>query len=331
MIDVVDKDFAIIVSQQLPSKLFIAGGGNYDKVWIRDNVYVALAFAEAGRYTEAAEVYAGLCGIIEKYEPILNRTQYPTQDSELLHPRFTVVGEEVLGHWSNKQHDAVGVLLYGLGQLHVTGEQPVTETEQRIAQKLVHYLEVCRYWEDKDNGMWEEAPALHASSLAACIRGIEMVGSFCHHDKVGLEKAKMALAQLLPNESTDHPVDMALLSLIWPYGYKRRDLVERVETGLLRRQGVIRHVGDKYEAGGHEEAQWVMGIPWLGIAHFELGDIQKAQSYLDATEQLYTRNGLPESYLAHNKVSVHTPLAWSHALVIVLRSKLALAHAQGRS
>jgi GH15 family glucan-1,4-alpha-glucosidase len=318
MIEGMDKDFAVILSQQLPNKLFVAGGADYNKVWIRDNVYVALAFAEAGRHKEAAEIYSGLCRFIELYEPLLSRTDYPVKEAELLHPRFDVSGGLVAEHWSNKQHDAVGALLYGLG----TSQVPLSKSEQRIAQGLVHYLELCRYWKDLDNGMWEEKAALHASSLAACIKGIEAVSSFCQHDSDSLKKAKQTLDRLLPNESVIHPVDMALLSLIWPYGYKHRDIVELIEFELLREYGVIRHVGDTYEANGKTEPQWVMGLPWLGIAQFELGNIQKAREYLAKTERLYTDNGLPESYLAHNRVSIHTPLAWSHALMIVLRAKL---------
>ncbi len=317
------RDLAVIASEQLPRGLLIAGGGDYDKVWIRDNVYVALALAEAGDVKGAAVIYHELCNIITGYEYKLDSEVYPQNDSELLHPRFTTDGDELPGGWSNKQHDAVGALLFGIGSLYAHDQTFVGELERRIAQKLVKYLQTCHYWDDPDNGMWEEGPAtLHASSLAACIRGIETVAGFCDYDAAGLERAKRSLDQLLPAESTAYPTDMAQLSLIWPYGYKNFDIVERVESELLRQRGVIRHVGDAYEAGGLSESQWVMGIPWLGVAHFELGDEAKARSYLEATELLYTENGLPESYLANNQACIHTPLAWSHAMALVLRSKL---------
>lgn len=318
------RDLAVIASQQLPSGLLIAGGGDYDKIWIRDNVYVALALAEAGDMSGAAKIYVELCKIISRYEHILDADAYPQQDSELLHPRFTTMGYEVPGEWSNKQHDAVGALLFGIGCMYAHNQTLIGEHEQRIAQKLVHYLQTCHYWEDPDNGMWEESPpTVHASSLAACIRGIEAVAEFCEYDAAGFTRAQQNLDRLLPNEGSTYRTDMALLSLVWPYGYKRPDLVEIIEKQLLRKWGVIRHVGDAYEAGGSSEPQWVMGIPWLGVAHFELGNIEQAQHYLDATERLYTTAGLPESYLAENEACIHTPLAWSHAMAIVLRSKLA--------
>jgi len=317
-----DKDLTVIKSQQLPSGLTIAGSGDYDKIWVRDNVYVALALIEAGHISEAATIYSELYKIIGKYDHILDQKEYPQRDSELLHPRFTIHGDNVPGHWGNKEHDSVGVLLYGVGQLYAIDEKQISKPMRLLTQKLINYLETCRYWQDEDNGIWEEDPLLHSSSLAACIRGIDMVSSFCNFNKEGHSLAKINLDKLLPRESSLYAEDMALLSLIWPYGYKRADILANVETRLLRSKGVIRHVGDKYEANGKSEPEWVMGIPWLGIAHHELGNIQKAKEYLSRTEELYTENGLPESYLANNKACEHTPLAWSHAMAIVLRSKL---------
>ncbi len=320
--EAMDRDFAVIESQQLPNKLSIAGGGDYDKIWIRDNVYVALAFIEAGHIDEGATIYAELCKIIQTHEKVLNRKAYPKHDTELLHPRFTISGANVPGHWSNKQHDAVGALLFGIGKLHSIDSMLVTDSMKKICQKLINYLETCKYWEDHDNGIWEERLALHASSLAACIRGLEMVDSFCDYNKQTHDQAKENLEALLPRESSLHKEDMALLTLIWPYGYKRADLLRIVESRLLRPKGVIRYIGDEYEAAGQAEPQWVMGLPWLGVAHYELGDIQKAEAYLKETEELYTEQGLPESYTANNEACMHTPLAWSHAMAIVLRAKL---------
>lgn len=318
------RDFEVIRSQQLPSGLLIAGGGDYDKIWIRDNVYVALAFVEAGKMAEAATIYDELCKIIAQFEHVLTAGIYPTQDAELLHPRFTTNGEIVPDQWSNKQHDAAGALLFGIGQLYLLDPTLISDNTKHVAQQLITYLESCRYWEDTDNGMWEEEPQLvHASSLGACIRGIELAGNFCAYDKNGLDRARVNLEQLLPNESSKYPVDMALLTLLWPYGYLRKDILDLVEHQLLRKWGVIRHAGDAYEAGSQSEAQWVMGLPWLGIAHLDFGDTEKARSYLQDTERLYTDNGLPESYLANNQACIHTPLAWSHAMAIVLRAKLA--------
>ncbi len=319
-----NKDLEVIRSQQLANGLFLAGDGpDYQHVWIRDNVYVALALQEIGQSKDAARVYQALCGIIAKYHLLLERRTYPVESDQVLPPRFTAEGAIVSGEWSNKQHDAVGVLLLGLGKMYQTDLSLLTSEMKKVCQQLVHYLETCQYSRDADNGMWEEEPTLHASSLAACIKGIEKVSGFCEYDEKMLAVARQNLENLLPRESARHEVDLAQLSLVWPCGYKRADIVAAVESTLLREHGVIRYVGDIYESKDGEESQWVMGLPWLGVANFELGNIDKAKEYLRRTESLYTKNGLPESYLANNKQCSHTPLAWSHAMALVLRSKLA--------
>jgi len=319
------KDLDVLKTQELPNGLMVAGGGDYDKVWIRDNVYVAMAFLEAGLVVKAATIYEQLFRIIQKYEYILDLGKYPETETDLLPPRFTPEGAKVAGQWGNKQYDAIGVVLFGLGQLYEVHPDAVSTYQEQLCQKLITYLENCRYWEDPDDGMWEDQPTLHTSSLAACIRGIESVSPFCNFNKDYIEYARANLKQLLPRESTLHTVDMAQLSLIWPYGYRLIEIVNNVEKNLLRVNGVIRFAGDVYEAQGNAEPQWVMGIPWLGIAHFELGDTAKAQYYHDKMQELYTSKGLPEAYVAHNETCIHTPLAWSHAMALILRVKLANA------
>ncbi len=328
----VEKDLAVIRSQMVSGiGLTVASTEvsddpdviNYNRVWIRDNVYVALAFVQAGQLHEAADMYGQLCKMINNFEPLLDQTEYPTQDDQLLPARFSIDGQRINEKWSNRQYDAIGLLLFGLGQLNYLDPTLVNKEQRRIAQKLINYLQTCRYWQDPDNGMWEnEEEELHSSSLAACICGIQMVSDFCNFDKAALEKAKANLEAQLPAESATRPVDMSELSLIWPYGYKRQDIVDHVESQLLKQYGVIRYEGDVYESDGGVEPQWVMGIPWLGVANFMLGNRSKAEQYLSDAEQLYTRDGnLPEAYLAQNK-DFHTPLAWSHAMMIVLRTKL---------
>lgn len=321
MMETMEKDLDIIRSLQLSNKLTIAGGGDYDKIWIRDNVYVALALIEAGHEAEAAQIYSELITILKSYKEKLDLGNYP-QKHELLHARFSTDGAEVDGEWGNKQHDAIGLLLFGIGRLRSVNQKYFDNSERELVQKIVHYLENCHYWEDPDNGIWEEDPALHASSLAACIKGIEAVSGFCSYTSSYLELAKKNLDSILPTESLVHTTDMALLTLVWPLGYKQSQLVKNVEEVLLRKRGVARYIGDRYEANGGQEPAWTMGIPWLGIAYFELGDIEKARYYLEQTEKLYTDEGLPESYVDDGNACIHTPLAWSHAIALVLREKL---------
>ena len=84
----------------------------------------------------------------------------------------------------------------------------------------------------------------------------------------------------MPRESKEKFVDLALLSLIWPYDLLTKKsetevILENVEYHLLREHGVIRYKGDHYynknQDGWSEEAEWTFGLSWLAIIYEKLG------------------------------------------------------------
>jgi GH15 family glucan-1,4-alpha-glucosidase len=50
-----------------------------------------------------------------------------------------------------------------------------SDDDRRIVQKLVWYLSTLEYWHDPDSGMWEEDQEVHASSVGACVAGLESI------------------------------------------------------------------------------------------------------------------------------------------------------------
>ena len=56
------------------------------------------------------------------------------------------------------------------------------------------------------------------------------------------------------------------------------------------------------------------------VEHF--GKWDRAARYLDWTDRIYHRAHLPECYAGGHPCE-HTPLAWSHAMALALRSQLA--------
>jgi phosphorylase kinase alpha/beta subunit len=301
-----------------------APGGGYEKVWIRDNVYVALGLESAGRHGAARRICWGLLDILHRHSWKLDWVlwQRPRSDYEFIHPRYTADGHEIHEPWGFKQHDAVGILLYHVGRLHRQGGHVLrTHADHHLLQKLVWYLARIEYWHDADSGMWEENVEVHASSLAACVRGLEELhGLVCLPDGL-IERGRQSLARLLPAESQSKPYDMAQLSLLWPLELPRPEVLEPIERHLLRDYGVLRYENDPYHR--HErEAEWTMGIPWLGLCWLHAGDRQRAARYLDWTDRIYHRARLPECY-AGGQPCEHTPLAWSHAMALALRAQLA--------
>ncbi len=183
-------DYERIIGQHLasleklhsPSGLFLASpqgvGTGYDKAWLRDNFYECLAFEYTGNWEVVQKTYRAILDIFLKHEDKIDAAiaHKPEHTHEYIHPRYNPDNfEEFWEEWGNKQHDAVGAMLFRIGELEQHSQFTVIETadDKRIVQKLVDYLHSIEYWIDPDNGMWEEAQELHASSVGACVAGLK--------------------------------------------------------------------------------------------------------------------------------------------------------------
>ncbi len=124
---------------------------------------------------------------------------------------------------------------------------------------------------------------------------------------------------MLPRESETKEVDLALLSLIFPYRLVDRStaltIVQKVSERLERERGCIRYEYDHYYNEGNE-AEWCFGFPWLGLCYSELGMNDKANEYVEKTLRNIPENWeVPELYIGgKNEANGNTPLAWSVAL-----------------
>jgi phosphorylase kinase alpha/beta subunit len=176
--------------------------------------------------------------------------------------------------------------------------------------------------------MWEEDEELHASSVGACIAGLESIKRLpqIQVPEELIQKGKEALNALLPRESERKFVDLSLLSLIWPYNVvteeQRDKILENVEYHLLRERGVIRYKGDRYYNKNNdqvsEEAEWTFGLAWLAIIYQKMGQTDKAYEYLKNLIAADTQDGVPELYFSNSpEYNDNTPLGWSESLFIV--------------
>ena len=185
--------------------------------------------------------------------------------------------------------------------------------------------------------MWEENEEIHASSVGACVAGLKAVkkipGIEVPNDLI--EKGKESLMKLLPRESEKKFVDLALLSLIYPYNIitstQREEILKNVEYLLLRKKGVIRYKNDYYynknPDGYSEEAEWCFGLSWLAIIYLKLGRIKKAEFFIKQMLSIDTKKGVPELYFSNtNKPNENTPLGWAESLFIVALHELNEKH-----
>jgi len=296
----------------------------YNKAWIRDNVYMALGLAKIDT-KEAVSALQGLFDVMLKHEYKIDWAirEKPDDKYKYIHARFhPVTFEEFHEDWGNKQNDAVGAFLFMVGDLYSKGTMVTRDSnDYRIAQKLVDYLGSIEYWHDPDNGVWENDEEVHASSIGACIAGLEAVKGILDVPQQLIDQGRAALNALLPRESDSKEVDLALLTLIYPYNIvtleQRNQILHNVETMLVRDRGVVRYFGDWYYNNG-AEAEWVMGFPWLAAIYKEMGELKKYSKYMLKTFKCMNWKGdLPELYYGKTRrYNENTPLGWNHAMLL---------------
>jgi phosphorylase kinase alpha/beta subunit len=320
-----------------PTGLFLASSKNvetgYDKAWLRDNVYEALAFEYAGEWDVVTKAYHTLLDIFDKHIDKINwaTTNKPFESWQFIHARYNPETlEEFWESWGNKQHDAVGAVLFKLADLEAKGKSVLrNKNDRRTVQTLIYYICNVEYWHDADSGMWEENEEVHASSIGAVLAALKKwqeVGGM-DVDQHAVDRGEAALLKLLPRESESKFTDLALLSLIYPYNIvssaMATQIVENLVYHLAKDKGVMRYKFDHYynknSDGYSEEAEWCFGLSWLAIAYKKLGNQQKATEYLEKATDTITKDGkIPELYFSHSdKANENNPLGWSESMYVV--------------
>ncbi|MBN1792503.1 glycoside hydrolase family 15 [Candidatus Woesearchaeota archaeon] len=327
----------ILKNLQYESGLFAASskkaGTGYDKSWLRDNFYECLAFEVIGDWDTVEKTYEAILQVFLKHEWKIDHAieHRPTHRHEYIHARFNPqTFDEFWEEWGNKQNDSIGAVLFRIGELEANNRHMILKNPDhvRIVNKLVRYLASVEYWHDKDSGMWEEDEEVHASSVGACVAGLRAVSKLSSIDVPAwmVERGEETLKHILPRESRKKFVDLALLSLIWPYGVvtkkQRTEILKNVEYLLLRERGVIRYKNDHYynknPDGYSEEAEWTFGLSWLSIIYERMNDKKKAKLFLDKMLETQTPEGVPELYFSNSpEYNENTPLGWSESLFIV--------------
>lgn len=338
------KSYDILDSIRLPNGLYLASPSeHYSAVWIRDTLYISLPYLnkQDGFYENALH---RLLDMLLEYEwkIDIHIHERPREPWQYIHAKYDAQDvRELLEPWGHAQHDAIGMLLWAIGEGERCGKTIIRNQRDRsMVQKLVHYLQTCEYWQDDDNGMWEEAREVHASSVGACVSGLQAVKYLVDVPEELIQNGLHALRYLGTNETMQRTEDLAQLSLIYPHRvYPRevaREVLEKVEQRLLRDRGVIRYRGDSYYStlekdGRHHapsyyygtEGEWCMGLPWLAICHMELGQYDRARIYIELTEDVMLHDGsLPELYYAGtDRPNPNTPLGWANAMYLVACEK----------
>jgi phosphorylase kinase alpha/beta subunit len=327
----ITNSIRILRQLQHPSGLFSASAldvsTGYNKAWIRDCIYEALGFEAVKSWNEVRKTFHALLDILKKHEYKIDFAikEKPKHAYQYIHARYHPnTYDEFFEEWGNKQNDAVGALLFKISDLELKGIKILRDKDDKsILQKLVKYLESIEYWNDRDNGMWEENEEVHASSVGACVAGLKKAGKIVEVNPELIKKGEETLKKLLPRESETKEADLALLSLIYPYDIvdekTKMQILKNVEEQLVRERGVIRYAGDEYY-NQKGEAEWTMGLAWLAIIYKQINIPHKYAFYMRKCVRTINEKGeLPELYFAGTDIhNENSPLGWAQSLFLVM-------------
>lgn len=331
------QSLKLIQKLQYKNGLFAAAAKDvrtgYNLSWLRDNVYISLGLQKVDKKSAIRNLRA-LLDILLKHEHKIDwmiAKPYPKYNFRYIHARYDpATMEEIRQEWGNKQNDAVGALLFAVGDFESKRMKVIrNDKDKRVLAKLVYYLAAIEYWHDSDNGMWEENEEVHASSVGACVAGLKKISKVIDVDpemiEELIERGRITLHNLLPRESATKHTDLALLSLIYPYNvvtkWQKHLILRNVESILVRNKGVIRYVGDKYYNNGSYsggEAEWCFGLTWLAIIHREQKNPAKYAVYMrKATLAMNSKGEMPELYYSNSEEhNENSPLGWAQAMYV---------------
>lgn len=184
---------------------------------------------------------------------------------------------EINEKWAHAQNDALGYFLWFFCKLANAKEIIPTESQKQLLALFALYFDKIQYWQDEDNGHWEEAKKIEASSIGVVIVALTELKILVQHELIVkyqaqiistdfltklIRKGQRALKQILPAEciqlEKQRLVDGTLLFLIYPLNVIQNEsienqILENVKTHLQGDYGIRRYVGDSYWSADYKE------------------------------------------------------------------------------
>ena len=341
----------VILENQAKSGAYIASPNfrNYHYCWFRDGAFIAYSMDIYGQNESAHSFYSWVADVIMERKEVIRtaiekvKNCEPLQESDILHTRYTLTGEDGDDVWPNFQLDGLGAWLWGVMQhkkiINCQLSDRILESIDLTAQYLSHLWQMPCY------DCWEEFPdRVHTYTLAALCGGLKSISDITH-DRYA-ETVRVIRSFINKNSiSDDHyvkyigsqDIDAGLLGLIVPYGvFSPEDItvkntIWKIEMDLVHGGGGHRYVDDTYYGGG----EWILLTGWLGWYYAKTGERKKALQCLHWIERQFDKSGnLPEqvpeslnkpemySYWIKRWGNIAAPLLWSHAMYLILQKEL---------
>lgn len=352
MIDLRQHSIAVIRHGQAETGAYIASPNfkTYHYSWLRDGAFIAYGMDRAGQHDSALAFHRWVdrivCGVAHKVDALEAKAAagQPIHDSEWLHCRYTLDGQEGVDDWGNFQLDGYGTWLWALCEhVRMTGRPALLEEFRTSIDVVVRYL--SRFWDRPCYDSWEEHGSdVHPSTLACLYgglrainahRGLPAIAAVCEQIRAYVLEHFVHHGRLT-KFADGRSVDANLLWVAIPFGLLAPDhpvmqatvaeLELRCVTG-----GVHRYPEDTYYGGG----EWLLLTAWLGWYYADTGRMDQARELLrwieaqadqqgDMAEQinvLVNDPGMIQPWI-EKWGPVAKPLLWSHAMYLVLREEV---------
>ncbi len=336
----------IIRRWQSPSGAYLAGPRPepYQNCWFRDGSWIALAMDLINEHRSAEKFHDWAALVLLRHRQEANRAISNVQHGRpvgkyFLHARYTPDGKKVGVPWGEFQLDGLGVWLWSLSQhLKIAGN---FKPQWKEAARLVcDYLDAL--WKRPCYNLWEETPGkIHTSTLASIYGGLESFSQILPEKNLSEtcgELKNFVLSNAVYNGRLvksvgSREIDSSLLlcpifNLFPPESQLIKKTAEQI-IEFLGSPGPRRYRSDKFYGGG----KWLPVAGFLGWYFLSVNLPKPARETLTWLESQADENGnLPEQveprlageYEKWNQRwgPPAKPLLWSHALHIILKSKL---------
>lgn len=355
-VDLFERSLEVIRAGQAPSGAFMASPtfGQYGYAWLRDGAFIAEALDLVGELPAAARFHRWVASVVNDAGDGIERSIAAVavgstpRVEDYIHCRYRVDGSLGPEDWPTFQLDGPGIWLWSLGH-HARCGGAIDDHLLEAADLATRYL--AALWDQPSNDAWEEFPDhVHTSTLAGILAGLRAardLGVAATLDPA-VTRAEAGLVARVIDRSVAHAkwpgndaVDASLLWIAEPYALAEPDspafaaTLARIEAELVSIDGgVHRYRDDTYYGGG----EWLLLTSALGRVYLRRGgpgDRDRAircLAWIEAQagpdgalpEQVATRALHPDriaEWIAAWGPSA-SPLLWSHAAYLALRSKL---------
>ncbi|MFM7072101.1 MAG: glycoside hydrolase family 15 protein [Planctomycetota bacterium] len=254
-------------------------GTNYHAAWVRDNVHVAFAHLANRRPSVALAAWRALSRFFAtqrgRFEAVISCPEIKVVPQRRPHIRFDGERlEELDQKWSHAQNDALGYFLWLGARLllaDVLRPSDLDADDWRTLALFPPYFRAIEYWRDEDNGHWEEAAKIEASSIGVVVAALQAWRTIAEQVAIPfalgeleflIRQGEEALTTILPAECVQREegrardADAALLFLVYPLELLTDAMadmiVERIEGRLRGPIGVRRYLGDSFYCRDYE-------------------------------------------------------------------------------